>query len=500
MSLDEGTPLGSYEILAMIGAGGMGEVYRARDTKLKRDVAIKVLPDTFANDEERLTRFEREARLLASLNHPNIATIHGFEKSDGVHFLVLEFVPGDDLAARISQGPMLADEALPLFKQIAEALEAAHEKGVIHRDLKPANIKVTPEGRVKVLDFGLAKALGDEPAEDNLSESPTATFGATRAGIIMGTAPYMSPEQARGKPLDKRTDIWSFGCVLYEALTGKKAFEGETVTDTLAAIINKEPDWETLPKFTPQKIGKLLRWCLTKDPRRRLRDIGDAWTRIDEASTEPLEPGSSIGPSGRTIRPLSIAFVATILGGIGVWVVMRPSPPAAQPVSRFAVHIPQNQQPDLSLRTGLVGPPLALSPDGSLLAYVVEQDGKRQLFLRPLDEFEAKPIPGTEGATQPFFSPDGGWVGFVAANRLQKVSVKGAEPLTITNTEHLVGASWSVDGNIIFSNEFSLMRGIRDMHLQSLSSTCEELNSPWLDPTTRWRGRCWLKSKSRKLF
>ncbi len=282
MQLTPGTKLAEYEILASIGAGGMGEVYRARDTKLGREVAIKVLPAAFAEDRERLARFEREARLLASLNHPNIATIHDLEVSDGVHFLVLEFVPGETLAERIKRGPIPVDEALPLFKQIAEGLEAAHEKGVIHRDLKPANVKVTPDGGIKILDFGLAKAMAGEAPDQGLSESPTMTRGATEAGILLGTAPYMSPEQARGKAVDKRTDIWAFGCCLYEALTGKTAFMGETVSDTLARTLEREPIWDALPETTPSPIRRALRRCLQKETEGRLHDIADA--RIVQSS------------------------------------------------------------------------------------------------------------------------------------------------------------------------------------------------------------------------
>ena len=280
-----GRTLSHYKVLEKIGEGGMGEVYLAKDTKLDREVAVKVLPATFSENKERLARFEREARLLASLNHPNIAAIHELEESEGVHFLVLEYVPGETLAERIKRGAIPIDEALPLFKQIAEGLEAAHEKGVIHRDLKPANIKVTPEGKVKVLDFGLAKAMaGETPAQD-LSESPTITREDTEAGVLLGTAPYMSPEQARGKPVDKRTDIWAFGCCLYEALTGKAAFLGESVSDTIAAVLGKEPGWEALREDTPPFMRLLLRRCLQKNSRDRLHDIADARIELREAST-----------------------------------------------------------------------------------------------------------------------------------------------------------------------------------------------------------------------
>ncbi len=287
MTLSSGTKLSHYEILEPIGAGGMGEVYRARDTKLGREVAIKVLPEAFAQDKGRLARFEREARLLASLNHPNIATLYGLEESNGQKFLVMEMVEGETLAERIAHGAIPVDEALLLFHQIADGLEAAHEKGVIHRDLKPANIKITPEGKPKVLDFGLAKVYRERPSDSNQSESPTFTRG-TATGVILGTAPYMSPEQARGTSVDKRADVWAFGCCLYEALTGRPAFRGDTMSDTIAAILKNEPDWDALPSSMPGSMKRLLRRCFQKKPEQRLRDIGDARLEIEDAeSAEP---------------------------------------------------------------------------------------------------------------------------------------------------------------------------------------------------------------------
>jgi eukaryotic-like serine/threonine-protein kinase len=282
MAIPSGTRFGSYEIVAPIGAGGMGEVYQAHDTKLGRDVAIKVLPEAFAHDAERLSRFQREAKMLAALNHPNIATIYGLEQSDGIHYLVMELVPGETLAERIRAGTVSIHEALEIGAQIAEALEAAHEKGVIHRDLKPANVKVTPEGRVKLLDFGLAKAFADDGDMD-LSNAPTLTSLGTEEGKILGTPGYMSPEQVRGKSVDKRTDIWAFGCVLYELLIGHQAFRGETLSDAIAAVLVREPNWQALPSAIPPKIRELLRRSLQKDPKRRLRDIGDARIEIQDA-------------------------------------------------------------------------------------------------------------------------------------------------------------------------------------------------------------------------
>ena len=295
MTLSAGTRLGAYETLAPIGSGGMGEVYQARDTKLGREVAIKVLPEAFRQDQERLTRFEREARVLASLNHPGIATLYGLENADNTTFLVMELVTGETLADRFARGPVRSEEALPLFQQIAEALEAAHGAGVIHRDLKPANIKVTPEGKTKVLDFGLAKAFADGNPATDLSHSPTLTRDATRARVIVGTASYMSPEQARGKTVDKRTDIWAFGCVLFEALAGRKAFDGDSVTVVLANVIHKEAPWDALPAATPWRVQDVLRRCLSKDSRLRLHDIADARIELGEATTPPGtgEPATS---------------------------------------------------------------------------------------------------------------------------------------------------------------------------------------------------------------
>src|SRR3990172_2348583 len=288
MTIPAGTRLGAFEVSSLLGVGGMGEVYRARDTKLGREVALKLLPEFLARDEEKLKHLEREAHLLASLNHPNIATLHGLEESDGLRFLVMELVPGETLAERLARGRLSIEESLSILRQIGEALEAAHEKGIIHRDLKPSNIKVTSDGKVKLLDFGLAKAIAEEKSPADLSQSPTLTREGTEHGVILGTASYMSPEQARGQALDRKTDIWSFGCVLYEALTGRKAFPGQTVSDIIASILARDPDWNALPERTPLKIRDLLRRCLRKEPHRRLRDIGDARIEIEESLAEPV--------------------------------------------------------------------------------------------------------------------------------------------------------------------------------------------------------------------
>ncbi len=454
MALDPGARLGPYEILAPIGAGAMGEVYRARDTKLGRQVAIKVLPDEFSRDNVRLARFEREAQLLASLNHTNIATLYGLEESEGHKFLAMELVEGETLAERIASGAIPLEEALPLFKQIAEGLEAAHEKGVIHRDLKPANIKITPEGKAKILDFGLAKAGF---AHDVKSESPTVTRRGTETGAILGTAAYMSPEQSRGKAVDKRTDIWAFGCCLYEALTGKVAFLGETVSDTIANILEREPEWQALPGATPGSVRALLRRCLKKDSNERLRDIGDARIEIDEARSEPPGPLSTVPaaaqlPLWRRALPWSIAALMVVVAGMAVWNVIRPSPLVPPTLTHFVVALDSEQQ--LAVRPML---PIAFSPDGTQLVYAAQPlgdatySGRTQLYLRRPNEFDARPIPGTEGAQNPFFSPDGRWVGFHANRTLLKVSVAGAAPQKICDASFaLLGASWGPDDTIIF--------------------------------------------------
>jgi serine/threonine-protein kinase len=434
----------------------MGEVYRAHDTKLARDVAIKVLPANFVNDPERLSRFQREARMLAALNHANIATIYGLEESGGVTCLVMELVPGETLAERVKAGPLAIEEALKIAAQIAEALEAAHEKSIIHRDLKPANVKVTPEGKVKVLDFGLAKAFEGDAANDDPSNSPTLSAAATMQGVILGTAAYMSPEQARGKACDKRTDIWAFGCVLYELLTGKQTFHGEDTTDILAAVVRAEPDWNALPLSTPTKIRDLLRRCLQKEKNKRARDAGEARIQIEEALAAPSNSEQATAVAEKGIRALgrqrlilsacALLLIAAITG-IVVWN-LKPMPaPVALPVTRMVINLPPGQQ-----LAGLdVGPAVALSPDGTHLAYVARQGGTQQLYLRAMDSLEAKPIHGTEGGTIPFFSPDGQWLGFFTGNKLMKVSVSGGAAVTLGDASFPHGASWGSQGMIAFA-------------------------------------------------
>jgi serine/threonine-protein kinase len=432
-----GRTLGHYEIVGKLGEGGMGAVYRARDTTLGRDVALKLLPEFVAGDGEKIARLEREARLLASLSHPNIATLHGLEESNGLKYLVMELVPGETLAERISRGPLRIEECLGIFRQIAEGLEAAHEKGIVHRDLKPANVIVTSEGRVKVLDFGLAKAVAEEASSSDLSKSPTLTREGTEQGVILGTASYMSPEQARGKTLDRRTDIWSFGCVFYEALTGRKAFSGETVSDILAAILEREPDWTALPVRTPVKIRELLRWCLQKDPHQRLRDIGDSRIESDEPAV------SSVTPTRRRYLPWA---VAALFLGIAVWSLLRPAVEPERAVSRLTVNLPSGQT--LSHPND---PAVALSPDGKRLIYVGGTETKRQLYVRRMDQLDARPIPGTENAASAFFSPDGTWLGFYAEGIVKKLRLDGGTPVALCDAPNIWGASWGPGETILFT-------------------------------------------------
>lgn len=437
-----GTKLLHYEIRALLGSGGMGEVYEARDTTLGRNVAIKVLPEAFAHDTNRLTRFQREARALASLNHPNIATIHGLEQSNGTSYLVMELVPGETLSSRIKrEGALSVEEALTIAKQIAEALEAAHDKGIIHRDLKPANVKVTPDGKVKVLDFGLAKAFAGDIETSDPFNSPTLSAIATTQGVVLGTAAYMSPEQARGKTVDKRTDIWAFGCVLYEMLTGERAFDGEDVTDILAAVVKIEPDWDRLPESTSRTIRALLRRCLQKDKTLRMRDPGDIRIEIVEALGAPKEVGAT-PPSSAAQSKLSwvvaaaLAIAVLALGAI-LW---RSSRPAERPLVRLDVDL----GPDVSLGSP-DGTDTIISPDGTRLVYV----SRARLFTRRLEQPAASELAGTDGAFAPFFSPDGEWVGFFAGGKLKKVSVEGGAVIDLWPAPNGRGGSWGEDGSII---------------------------------------------------
>ncbi len=460
MSLAPNTRLGPYEIVAPLGAGGMGEVYRAKDTRLDREVAIKVLPEAFARDAERLARFQREAKVPASLNHPHIAAIYGFEEANAVRFLVLELVEGDTLADRLKApgAPGLpVDEALGVCKQIAEAVETAHEQGVIHRDLKPANVKITPDGKVKVLDFGLAKALSGDATSTDIAHSPTITVDFTRPGVILGTAAYMSPEQARGRPVDKRSDIWSFGCVLYECLSGHRPFQGDTATDLIAKILERDPDWSTLPPNTPATVQLLLRRCLVKDRNRRLRDIGDARIEIENAIADPTSSSLRLattaadeagrGRGGRRARrnalPWLVAAV-TVMALVSSFLIPRDrANPHERPLARLTIPVsgasPRSWQ-------------LAISPDGRYVVYRADPiDGVMRLHLRPMDEFGERTLGGTEGGYAPFIAPDGDGIGFFTDRDLRVVSASGGSSQRVCEAFGFTTGAWGPDGTIIFS-------------------------------------------------
>jgi eukaryotic-like serine/threonine-protein kinase len=398
MSIAAGTRLGSYELTAQIGAGGMGEVYKAHDTKLSRDVAIKILPEVFAHDPDRLSRFQREAKMLAALNHPNIATIYGLEHSNGTHFLIMELVSGETLAERIKrEGAVPVEEALKIAVQIAEALEAAHEKVIIHRDLKPANVKVTPEGKVKVLDLGLAKAFAGDMADSNPSQSPTLSAMATMQGVILGTAAYMSPEQARSKSVDKRTDIWAFGCVLYEMLTGKQAFRGEDITDTLAAVVRAEPDWQALPPRTPYKIRDLLRRCLQKDKTLRMQAAGDVRIEIQEALTAPKDASApQTAPVNRSKLLVAVAAVLAIIAAVALWIAWRATRPVEQSLQPL-VRLDVDLGADVSLGSD-AGTDTIISSDGVRLVYI----SQGRLFTRRLDQPKGTELRRDGGGGCPF--------------------------------------------------------------------------------------------------
>jgi eukaryotic-like serine/threonine-protein kinase len=463
-----GKTFSHYRILAKLGAGGMGEVYRARDEQLGREVAVKVLPQTFAREPERMARLRREAQVLASLNHPNVAAIYGLEETPDGLFLILELVPGQTLAERLKgtlpaadgpastldhrRVPLPVNEVLEISKQVAEGVEAAHEKGVIHRDLKPGNIKLTTDEKVKILDFGLAKAMAEDSSVSSISDSPTLTTPATRAGMLLGTAAYMSPEQARAKSVDRRADIWAFGCVVYEMLAGKQAFEGETVSDALAAVLRGEPDWSALPRDTPRRIRQLLARCFEKDPRRRLRDIGDARLEIEEAIAKPEVAEEAVAPvaapKARPLARLPWAIAGLLLGvaaTAAVWYAVKPRVQLAPTVS-LSFSLPAGQPFDQTAYN------IAISPDGTEAAFVAGNPRVAQIYLRRLNEFAAKPVAGTQGGKQPFFSPDGQSLGFSANGKLEKVAISGGPPQVLCDVESFGGAAWSPDGMIYFSS------------------------------------------------
>jgi serine/threonine-protein kinase len=435
MSLSPGARLGSYEVVELIGQGGMGEVYRARDTKLGRDVALKILPEAFASDPERFARFQREARVLAALNHPHIATLHGFEDTAGRFAIVMELVEGPTLADRISQGPLPLDEALAIARQVAAALEAAHDQGVVHRDLKPANVKVKDDGTVKVLDFGLAKAMDTASASGDVMDSPTITSPAmTMQGVILGTAAYMSPEQARGKRVDKRSDIWAFGCLLYEMVTGKRLFVGEDVTETIAAVVKSEPDLN----HAPREVRRLLTKCLEKDPRKRLRDIGDAWDLVDSA----IAPATS-APATR-LSPLLIAgllVAGAVVGGAAIWVGRQPRAAAPAAVTRFTDSVAEGV---------MLSPQVTVSPDGRTFVYSAQERGQRRLYRRSLDQLKPVLIGDVMG-NEPSYSPDGQWVAYRVGQFLKRVSADGGASETVATlpADALAGIAWTDDGFMI---------------------------------------------------
>ncbi len=456
MTIEPGQQLLHYRLVGKIGEGGMGVVWKAVDADLGREVAIKVLPPAFAADSDRLARFEREARLLASLNHPGIAAVYGLHESDGTRFLAMELVEGEDLGVRLSRGSLPIDDALELAGQVCEALEAAHDAGVIHRDLKPANVMLTPAGKVKVLDFGLAKALTGEPAsgsEAGASLSPTMTSAGTRAGMILGTAAYMSPEQARGKPVDRRADIWALGCMLFEMLTGRSIFGGETVTDTLAAVVRAEPDWSALPAATPVPVRRALRRCLQKDPARRLRDAGDVRLEIEEArgGGEPAEtegvPASTASTRFGRGAGILWALAGAVLALIVAWAWPAPSGPAGAaggPV-RFEVVGATGEariDPDS----------LAMAPDGRRIAWVVVEGARRTIHVRELDELASRPLPDTDGASRPVFSPDGRSIAFYAQGKLRRIDLGSRTAVDLCDTDSGAGIAWGPDGTIVYAD------------------------------------------------
>ena len=454
MAFTIGTQFGPHVIISLLGKGGMGEVYRARDTKLKREVAIKILPDEFSRDPARVSRFQREAEVLASLNHPNIAAIYDLQEVNDTRFLVLELVEGETLADRIQRGPIPVEEALVIAKLICEALEAAHEKGIAHRDLKPANVKVTPDAKVKVLDFGLAKALESVPATPNLSNSPTLSLAATNAGLILGTAAYMSPEQAKGTEADLRSDVFSFGCVFYEMLTGRQTFHGESVSEILAAVLIRDADLTALPPNLNPRIQELLQRCLEKNPKRRWQAVGDLRTELETISTAPRAVSFTTSVAApqrpiwrRGIPILASTIIFSILAAVATWM-LKPSTPAT--VTKFAVTLPEDQNLGPATSRQLV----TISSDGTKLVYLANN----QLFLRQMNEMESHPIPGANGSggniMSPFFSPDGQWVGFysVADAALKKISINGGTAVIICKSTAPAGVSW--DGHQMLFAEF----------------------------------------------
>jgi Tol biopolymer transport system component len=503
MTLEAGQSIGPYQVTASLGAGGMGEVYRATDTNLNREVAIKVLPDDFAGDGDRLSRFQREAHLLAALNHPNIAAIYGLEHFGDRQCLILELVEGLTLAERLADGQMPVDETLQIAGQMAGALEAAHEKGIIHRDLKPENVKITPDGMVKVLDFGLAKA---EPAPGvdsrvNLSRSPTVPLAETRDGVILGTVPFMSPEQARGRPVDKRTDIWSLGCVVYECLTGRRVFQGATTTDVLAQIVTHEPDFDLLPAGTPAVLVALLRRCLVKDPRRRLRDAGEFRIAVEEhesgrdSGITPVPSAHRPRSAARQLFPLWVLVIVLVAALAWSLAGRRPAPAQNPTVTaRWSIPLP------LATRLGLPGPGgrfdysslVAISADGERIAYTAQGwERSVEVYVRSMDAVQPQRIQGATNGRGLFFSPDGEWLGFLSSETIQKVALSGGAPQTICEIGRVVSfdASWSPDGEtIVFATDDGLWQvsaeGGQPLQLTEPDAVKKEVghHTPWFLP------------------
>jgi len=479
MRFGTGSTLGPYQIVAPLGAGGMGEVYRALDPSLGREVAIKVLTEAFTRDPERVARFEREARVLASLNHPGIAAIYGFEQAEGAPFLVMELVEGQTL-----RGPVEMEEAVGIARQMCEALESAHEKGVVHRDLKPANIKITPQGKVKILDFGLAKAFVGDAGQGDPANSPTLSLAATRMGTILGTAAYMSPEQARGKRLDKRTDIWSFGCVFYEMLTGKQVFGGADVTDSLAAVVRAEPDWSALPAGTPPQLRRLLERCLQKDLGRRMRDIGDVAVELEDRSLPVAAPLAA--KAGRPVAWMAATAAMALVAAAALAVALIRRPPVEAQMVRFAVPAPEKTI------IGSLGPHNvpAISPDGRRVAFTAVSEGRPMLWVRQLDSLAAQVLPGTEGANYPFWSPDSRFIGFFASPKLKKIDISGGPPQILCDVGRHGGGTWGRDGAIVFSasglQRVSAAGGVPAEVTAFAASDQEQYRSyPWFLPDGR---------------
>jgi Tol biopolymer transport system component len=502
MTLSAGSRLGPYEIVAPLGAGGMGEVYRARDPKLRREVALKVLPDLVARDPERLARFEREAHVLASLNHPNIASIYGLEEADGVRALVMELVEGPTLAEHLEGGPLAVDESLAIARQITEALEEAHEHGIVHRDLKPANVKISLSGKVKVLDFGLAKAMeigSGFGSASQLANSPTITHGATQLGTILGTAAYMAPEQAKGKPADKRADIWAFGVVLFEMLTGRRLFTGETVSETLAEVLKTEIDWTALPEETPPALRQLLRRVLERDPKNRLHDIADARIVLDEVASGRIEeagPAPAAAPPVPARRGVKLLWLAACVTAAAAAALLgylargRQTAPAAP--QRLSIQLAANQEL-VPGRNSLLG----FSPDGEALYITGLENGRQTLFRRDLRRREATAVSGTEGAQSVFFSPDGKWIGFTQGGHLMKVPVEGGRPFQLGNALGAGGAAWLRDDTIVYAPIYS--EGL--YRIPAAGGTPERLTTP--DRASGELGHWWpepLPGERRILF